>query len=76
MGAVLELRSAAGIQRREVRAGSSYLSQNSLTQTFGVPADPGADDEASTVEIRIRWPREGRLTLPQLPVGRRMRVVR
>ncbi len=70
VGAVIELHSDAGIQRREVRAGSSYLSQNSLTQTFGTP---GA---ARAVELRIRWPREGRLRLPQLPGDRRLRVVR
>jgi len=70
VGAVIELRSATRIQRREVRAGSSYLSQNSLTQTFGAPS---ADHP---VEIRIRWPVEGRLRLPQLPGGRRLRVVR
>ncbi len=88
IGAVIELRAGAGVQRREVRAGSSYLSQNSLTQTFGAPADPGAAAEATAaseaggaettraVEIRIAWPREGRLRLPELPPGHRLRVVR
>lgn len=81
VGAVLELRSNATVQRREVRAGSSYLSQNSLTQTFGVPASDAADGAADTVppaaaELRIRWPRQGSLRLPGLPLGQRVRVVR
>lgn len=81
VGAVLELRSGAGTQRREVRAGSSYLSQNSLTQTFGAPNSDAADEgaapvPASSVELEVRWPGQGRLRLPQLPTGRRLRVVR
>ena len=81
IGAVLELRSRAGTQRREVRAGSSYLSQNSLTQTFGAPVS-GAADEASAagpkglLQLDVRWPGAGRLRLRQLPAGRRVRVVR
>ena len=82
VGAVIELHSATGLQRREVRAGSSYLSQNSLTQTFGVPAPTAADEEGSdeppsdAFEIRIRWPIQGGLRLPGLPPGHRVRVVR
>ena len=82
IGAVIELHSAAGRRRREVRAGSSYLSQNSLTQTFGVPALAAADEEASdrpsseAFEVRIRWPGQGGLRLPGLPPEHRVRVVR
>ena len=82
VGAAIEVRSTAGSQRREVRAGSSYLSQNSLTQTFGVPASDAAggkgETESSTdsVEIRIHWPRQGGVRLPGLPPGHRVRIVR
>ena len=82
IGAVLALGSGTTIQRREVRAGSSYLSQNSLTQTFGVPPTPDSQAEArptgdsNVVELLVRWPREGSLRLPGLLPGRRLRVVR
>ena len=81
IGAVLALGSPAGLQRREVRAGSSYLSQNSLTQTFGVPAEATQDEatptgHSDTVELLVRWPRQGSLLLPGLEPGRRLRVVR
>ena len=82
IGAVIEVRSTAGNQRREVRAGSSYLSQNSLTQTFGVPAsgaasgDREAESPTDSVEIRIHWPRQGGIRLPGLPPGHRVRIVR
>ncbi len=82
IGALLELRSRSGNQRREVRAGSSYLSQNPLTQTFGVPVSGNADEAgdaeapAGVVELRIRWPRQGSLRLPGLALGQRVRVVR
>ena len=81
IGAVLMLRSGAGSQRREVRAGSSYMSQNTLTQTFGVPTSV-VQDEAETsetrggVELRVRWPRQGTLHLPGLQTGQRLRIVR
>ena len=79
IGAVVEIRSPVGVQRREVRAGSSYLSQNSLTLTFGVPvADKGTNgaEAPQTVELRVRWLGQGRLRLPGLPADRRLRVVR
>lgn len=81
IGAVLALRSDTGIQRREVRTGSSYLSQNSLTQTFGIPTPTPEDKAESTgdsnaVELLVRWPRQGNLRLPGLEPGRRLRVVR
>lgn len=81
IGAVVQLRSGTSVHRREVRAGSSYLSQNSLTQTFGVPTDRSRTEargrnRPANVELRVRWPREGNLQLPGLPVGRRFRIVR
>ena len=81
IGAVLMLRSGAGSQRREVRAGSSYLSQNTLTQTFGVPTSVVRDEVETSetrggVELRVRWPRQGTLRLPGLQTGHRLRIVR
>ncbi len=81
IGAVIQVRFENGSQSREVRAGSSYLSQSSLTQTFGVPAstatrDTETDGAPPTVELQFRWPRHGNLRLQQVPVGRRLRVVR
>lgn len=81
IGAVLDLRHGAARQRREVRAGSSYLSRNSLTQTFGLPISPSLDapgnaDLPRAVELQIRWPLQDGLRLPELPSGRRVRVVR
>ncbi len=75
IGAVLALRASGVTQRREVRAGSSYLSQNSLTQTFGVRHDEAAEPGAP-VELDVLWPRAGRLRIEGLPLGRRLRVVR
>ena len=81
VGAVLELRRGEASQRREVRAGSSYASRNSLTQTFGVPVpgapnEPGNADSSGAIDLQIRWPGKGSLQLPRLPPGHRVRVVR
>ncbi len=85
IGAVLELTTGAVVQRREVRAGSSYLSQNSLTQSFGVPkpqfparhpAPTARPDGSGAVELLVRWPRQGGLRLAGLEPGRRVRLTR
>ena len=81
VGALLVVRSNGESQRREVRAGSSYLSQNTRTQTVGVPfranREPDASPEApATLEIDVRWPGEGALRLPGLLPGHRLRIVR
>ena len=58
-------------QVRETRAGSSYLSQSTLTAFFGV----GAVDRIE--RVAIRHPLRGRpLVLRDLPVDRRVRVRR
>lgn len=76
IGAVLRVRSSTPEQRREIRAGSSYLSQSSTTQTFGIAsADNDADDPA-TAELQVLWPGQGSLRLHGLPIGQRLRVVR
>ena len=79
IGAVLELGTETGTQRREVRAGSSYLSRNSLTQTFGVPfgdaaAAPGKAGAGTSLDVL--WPGAATLRLAGLPSDARIRVVR
>ena len=79
IGAVIRLQTGPRSQRREVRAGSSYLSQNSLTQTFGIPsADGGSSDEDEDADalLDVLWPDGGSLRLLGLPSGARLRVVR
>ena len=55
--------------RRDVRTGSSYLSQNALTVHFGT----------GTVEkverLVVRWPGGRVLELRNLPVRRRLRIL-
>ena len=56
-------------QVREIRTGSSYLSQAPLAVTFGGPAD-------ATVELEIRWPRGERQRLSIPAADRRLRIFR
>ncbi|MXW02773.1 MAG: CRTAC1 family protein [Holophagales bacterium] len=79
IGAVLELRAGSGSQRREIRSGSSYLSQNSLTQTFGLPFPDNASDangETAGVRLDVLWLEGAALRLVGLPSDSRVRVVR
>lgn len=48
LGAVVEVESAAGLQRREISRTRSYLSQFDLEQLFAMGAGP--------VRVRVRWP--------------------
>jgi hypothetical protein len=50
IGAVVRVRSAAGVSTQSVRSGSSYCSQSELTLTFGL----GKESQAQSVEIT--WP--------------------
>ena len=62
IGAVLELRAESNSQRREIRAGSPYLSQNSLTQVFGPGLGGlGFGQRLNASEGRLRYPPEGSL---------------
>ncbi len=80
VGAVLTLTSGQRIQRREVRAGSSYLSRNSLTQIFGIPESTSLNEEGASsggdIALLVRWPRGASLRLPGLDPGQRLRIVR
>ncbi len=79
IGAAIRLQTGPRSQRREVRAGSSYLSRNSLTQTFGIPSGDGGspdEDEDADAFLDVLWPDGGSLRLLGLPSGARLRVVR
>jgi len=76
IGALLELRAGSGTQRREIRAGSSYLSQNSLTQTFGLPFGDDATEAASGVRLDVLWLDGANLRVLGVPADSRIRVVR
>ena len=70
VGTGLELVAGGRLQRREVRASSSYMSQNSAVVHFGLGG-------ASRVEsLRLWWLDGERRELRDLPVGRRLRVER
>jgi hypothetical protein len=63
VGARVRLTTAAGTQLREVRAGSSYLSQNDLRLHFGL----GSATQADLVEVR--WPSGRTETLRDVAAG-------
>ena len=68
IGGRVELPSAAGTARREVRTGSSYLSQNALAVHFGTGGRAVLD------RLVVRWP-DGRVReLRDLPARRRLRI--
>ena len=63
LGAVVRLYAGGKVQLREVRAGSSFLSQSSHDLLFGLGAAERAD------RIEIRWPDGRRDTLKDVPAG-------
>jgi hypothetical protein len=70
IGARVELPSAAGTALREVRTGSSYLSQNALAVHFGT------GERVKVERLVVRWP-DGRVReLRELPSRRRLRIAR
>ncbi len=69
LGAVVRLWAGGRVQLREVRAGSSYLSQSSHDLLFGLGANAKAD------RIEIRWPDGRRDTLTDVPAGTRVKLV-
>lgn len=76
IGAVLRLNAGGPAQRREVKTGSSYLSQNSLTQTFGIPRGDREVAKSTPIRLDVRWPDGRLLRLHDLPPGARVRIVR
>lgn len=67
VGARLELRIDGRLQVREVRTGSSYLSQNASTRIFGLGEAPAAD------RLDIRWPSGKRQRFHDVSGNRRYR---
>jgi hypothetical protein len=63
LGAVVRLYAGGKVQLREVRAGSSFMSQSSRDLLFGLGAATKAD------RIEIRWPDGRRDTLTDVPAG-------
>jgi hypothetical protein len=68
LGAVVRLRANEKVQLREVRAGSSYLSQSSHDLLFGLGGAKAAD-------IEVRWPDGTKDTLRDVPAGTLVRWV-
>jgi hypothetical protein len=64
IGAVVKIRAGGRTQIREVRAGSSFLSQSSFELSFGLNGIDHID------EAEIRWPDGTTQTLHDLPAGR------
>ena len=63
LGAVVRLYAGGKVQLREVRAGSSFLSQSSHDLLFGLGTNAKAD------RIEVRWPDGRRDTLRDVPAG-------
>ena len=70
VGARIEVEAGGRRQIREVRAGSSYMSQSALTAHFGLGSAKHVD------RLIIRWPEGEFLTLEKLSVNRWLRVPR
>ncbi len=70
IGAVVRLYTGGKVQLREVRAGSSYLSQSSHDLLFGL------GDSAKADRVEIRWPDGTRETLRDVPAGTKVTLVK
>jgi Flp pilus assembly protein TadD len=68
IGAVVELRTAAGTHRQTVSAGSGFLSQHSKTLLFTLPA------KTEMVRATIHWPRGETQQLDNLPSDHRIHI--
>ena len=69
IGAVVRLWAGGRVQLREVRAGSSYLSQSSHDLLFGLGESAKAD------RVEIRWPDGRRDELRDVPAGTKVTLV-
>jgi hypothetical protein len=69
IGARLRLTAAGKTEVREVKAGSSYLSQNDLRAHFGIGRATRID------RLEIRWPAGGTEVIPNVPVNHIITVV-
>ncbi len=70
LGARVEVTAGGRRQTRELRAGSSYMSQSSAAVHVGLGAAAGVDS------VLVTWPDGRRLRFTDPPANRRLRVVR
>jgi Flp pilus assembly protein TadD len=68
IGASIELVTAAGRQRKTLRAGSGFLAQNTKLLHFGV------GDTKDPMRAVIEWPNGDRQTLENIPPGHRIEI--
>ena len=68
IGAMVEVETAAGKQRRTLQAGSGFLSQNTKVLHFGLGDGP------SRVRATIEWPSGLKQVLENVPAGHRIDV--
>jgi hypothetical protein len=68
IGAIARLTAGGRSQRRELRSGSSYQSQNALEAHFGL----GPSEKVDALEVR--WPAGGKTTLRDLSADRTITV--
>lgn len=69
IGARVEVKTASGVQMREVNGGNGYSAQSTLRVHFGL----GAND--SIESIQVRWPSGLRQTLRNPPINRLLTIV-
>ena len=69
IGALVSVEAGGKTQSREVRTGSSYLSQNALSCHFGTGRAERLD------RLAVRWPDGRAQSFRQLPLDRRVRVI-
>ena len=70
IGAVVRLRTAAGVQRRDVRSASGYLFGDPQRVHFGLPGD------SVLQALEVRWPDGAVSTIDDPPVGALLTVRR
>ena len=68
IGAVVELKTASGLQRRTVTAGEGFLSQHTKTLIFGLGENPGK------VSATVHWPGGASQSFDDLPAGHRIEL--
>ena len=69
VGSMVELKSALGVQRRDVVSGGRYLSGDQPQCVFAVPKN------SSTVSIQVRWPDGNTTILENIPINSMVEVV-
>lgn len=68
IGAVVEVETERGKQRKTLRGGSGFLSQNTKSLHFGL------GDGVKTVRATVEWPNGAKQVLENIPAGHRIEV--